>query len=58
MISPSPRNKYYPYNSHVAVRIQTDEAIEELGYTILAKGDGASSVRPYLAMGAVCTQHS
>ena len=46
--NPPPRNTYYPYNSYVVARIQTDEGIEGLGYTMLVGGDGASSVRAYL----------
>lgn len=48
VVSPPPRDKYYPYNSYVVVRIQTDEGIEGMGYTILVNGDGASTVRAYL----------
>ena len=46
--APPPRDKYYPFNSYVGVRIQTDEGIEGLGYTILVGGNGASTVRAYL----------
>jgi L-alanine-DL-glutamate epimerase-like enolase superfamily enzyme len=46
--SPPPRNTYYPHNSYVVARIQTDEGLEGLGYTLLVGGDGASSVRAYL----------
>ena len=46
--SPPPRNTYYPHNTYVVARIQTDEGIEGLGYTLLVGGNGASSVRAYL----------
>src|ERR1043165_2606711 len=46
--SPPPRNTYYPNNSYVVARVQTDEGIEGLGYTMLVGGNGASSVRAYL----------
>ncbi len=46
--SPPPRNRFYAYNSYIVVRIQTDEGIEGLGYTILVNGAGASTVRAYL----------
>ena len=46
--SPPPRNTYYPHNTYVVARIQTDEGIEGLGYTMLVGGNGASSVRAYL----------
>lgn len=46
--APPPRSTYYPHNSYVVARIQTDEGIEGLGYTILVGGDGASTVRAYL----------
>lgn len=46
--APPPRNTYYPHNSYVVARIQTDEGIEGLGYTQLVGGNGASSVRAYL----------
>jgi L-alanine-DL-glutamate epimerase-like enolase superfamily enzyme len=46
--APPPRNSYYPHNTYVVARIQTDEGIEGLGYTMLVGGDGASSVRAYL----------
>ncbi len=48
MPNPPPRSSFYPFNSYVAARIQTDEGIEGLGYTMLVNGDGASSVRAYL----------
>ena len=29
--APPPKDKYYPYNSYVGVRIKTDEGLEGLG---------------------------
>jgi L-alanine-DL-glutamate epimerase-like enolase superfamily enzyme len=46
--APPPRNTYYPHNSYVVARIQTDEGLEGLGYTMLVGGNGASAVRAYL----------
>jgi L-alanine-DL-glutamate epimerase-like enolase superfamily enzyme len=46
--APPPRNTYYPHNSYIVARIETDEGIEGLGYTMMVGGNGASSVRAYL----------
>jgi len=43
-----PVNAFYAGSSYVIARIQTDEGIEGLGYTMLMGGMGASSVRAYL----------
>jgi len=44
-----PVSTYYPENRYVVARIQTDEGLEGLGYTMLVGGAGAESVREYLA---------
>jgi L-alanine-DL-glutamate epimerase-like enolase superfamily enzyme len=43
-----PVSSYYAGNTYVVARIQTDEGIEGLGYTMLVGGMGARSVRAYL----------
>ena len=43
-----PVSTYYKENRYVVARIQTDEGIEGLGYTMLVGGMGAESVRAYL----------
>lgn len=43
-----PVSEYYAYNTYVTARIQTDEGIEGLGYTMLVGGFGAQSVRAYM----------
>lgn len=43
-----PVSTYYRENRYVVARIQTDEGLEGLGYTMLVGGAGAESVREYL----------
>ncbi|MBS27908.1 MAG: hypothetical protein CL566_03150 [Alphaproteobacteria bacterium] len=43
-----PVNTYYTANTYVVARIETDEGIEGLGFTMLVGGMGAGSVRAYL----------
>jgi L-alanine-DL-glutamate epimerase-like enolase superfamily enzyme len=43
-----PVNAYYAGNTYVVTRIQTDEGIEGLGYTMLVGGMGAKTVCAYL----------
>ena len=43
-----PVASYYPANTYVIARIETDDGIEGLGYTMLVGGFGARSVRAYL----------
>jgi len=43
-----PVSSYYPSNTYVIARIETDGGIEGLGYTMLVGGFGARSVRAYL----------
>ena len=43
-----PVSSYYPANTYVIARIETDEGIEGLGYTMLVGGFGARSVLAYL----------
>ena len=43
-----PVSTYYRENRYVIARIQTDEGVEGLGYTMLVGGAGAESVREYL----------
>lgn len=43
-----PKDTYYPKNHYVLARIQTDEGLEGLGYTMLVGGAGSRSVRTYL----------
>ena len=40
-----PVSEYYAYNTYIVARIQTDEGIVGLGYTMLVGGFGARSVR-------------
>ena len=46
--NPPPHSSFYAYHSYVVARIQTDEGIEGLGYTMLVGGAGAAAVRAYL----------
>ena len=43
-----PTSSQYPHNRYVVSRIQTDEGLEGLGYTMLIGGRGADSVRAYI----------
>ncbi len=43
-----PVSTYYRENRYVVARIQTDEGLEGLGYTMLVGGAGAESVREYM----------
>ena len=43
-----PVSTYYKENRYLVARIQTDEGIEGLGYTMLIGGAGADSVRAYM----------
>lgn len=44
----APVSEYYPANTYVVARIETDEGLQGLGYTMLIGGFGARSVRAYL----------
>lgn len=44
----SPVSEYYPANAYVVARIETDQGLHGLGYTMLIGGFGARSVRAYL----------
>lgn len=44
----APVNSYYPHVTYVVARIQTDQGVEGLGYTMLMGGMGAESVLAYL----------
>ncbi len=44
----APVSEYYPANTYVVARIETDQGLEGLGYTMLVGGFGARSVRAYL----------
>jgi L-alanine-DL-glutamate epimerase-like enolase superfamily enzyme len=43
-----PVSEYYPANTYVVARIETDQGVVGLGYTMLIGGFGARSVRAYL----------
>lgn len=43
-----PVSEYYASNTYIVARIETDEGIEGLGYTMMVGGFGANSVRAYL----------
>ena len=55
--NPPPRSTFYPFNRYVVARIQTDEGIAGLGYTMLVNGDGASAVRAYLVDNLIPPSH-
>ena len=44
----APVSEYYPSNTYIVARIETDEGLQGLGYTMLVGGFGARSVRAYL----------
>lgn len=44
----APVSTYYPHVTYVVARIQTDQGIEGLGYTMLMGGFGAEAVHAYL----------
>ncbi len=44
----APVSEYYPTNTYVVARIETDQGLEGLGYTMLIGGFGARAVRAYL----------
>jgi D-galactarolactone cycloisomerase len=43
-----PVSEYYASNTYIVARIETDDGIEGLGYTMMVGGFGANSVRAYL----------
>lgn len=43
-----PVSEYYASNTYIVARIETDEGLQGLGYTMLVGGFGAGSVRAYL----------
>jgi L-alanine-DL-glutamate epimerase-like enolase superfamily enzyme len=43
-----PVSSYYPANTYVVARIETDEGIEGLGYTMTVGPGGASAIKAYL----------
>ncbi|NKB49982.1 MAG: hypothetical protein GKS02_11560 [Alphaproteobacteria bacterium] len=43
-----PVSEYYVSNTYIVARIETDEGLEGLGYTMMVGGFGARSVRAYL----------
>ena len=43
-----PVSEYYASNTYIAARIETDQGLQGLGYTMLVGGFGARSVRAYL----------
>lgn len=44
----APVSEYYPANTYIVARIETDEGLTGLGYTMLVGGFGANSVRAYM----------
>jgi L-alanine-DL-glutamate epimerase-like enolase superfamily enzyme len=44
----APVSSYYPANSYMVARIETDEGIEGLGYTMTVGPGGASSILAYM----------
>lgn len=43
-----PVSSYYPANTYVVTRIETDEGVEGLGYTMLIGGMGSRAIHAYL----------
>src|SRR3990167_3619414 len=44
----APVSSYYPANSYMVARIETDEGVEGLGYTMTVGPGGASSILAYM----------
>jgi L-alanine-DL-glutamate epimerase-like enolase superfamily enzyme len=44
----APVSSYYPANTYVVTRIETDEGVEGLGYTMLIGGSGSRAIHAYL----------